>query len=47
MLRGQFRGISETKMLDCLALLGRNVQIIIGPQRRTLTTGHVEVVFAA
>lgn len=25
MLRGQFRGISEAKMLDCLAWLGRDV----------------------
>lgn len=47
MLRGQFRGISETKMLDCLAHLGRNVQIVIGPQRRARTVGRVEVVFAA
>ncbi len=30
MLRGQFRGISEAKMLDCLARLGRNVQIVVG-----------------
>ncbi|MDR2213177.1 MAG: helix-turn-helix domain-containing protein [Pseudomonadales bacterium] len=47
MLRGQFRGISETKMLDCLARLGRNVQIVIGPARRSVATGHVAVVFAA
>ena len=33
MLRGQFRGISETKMLDCLARLGRDVQIVVGPAR--------------
>jgi predicted XRE-type DNA-binding protein len=26
MLRGQFRGISESKMLDCLARLGRDVK---------------------
>lgn len=31
MLRGRFRGISETKMLDCLALLGCNVQTGIEP----------------
>jgi predicted XRE-type DNA-binding protein len=46
MLRGQFRGISEAKMLDCLARLGRDVQIIIGPPRRTTSAGHVAVVFA-
>jgi predicted XRE-type DNA-binding protein len=47
MLRGQFRGISEAKMLDCLAKLGRNFQIIIGPARRSTSAGHVAVVFAA
>jgi len=31
MLRGQFRGVSEAKMLECLAKLGRNVQIVVGP----------------
>jgi predicted XRE-type DNA-binding protein len=47
MLRGQFRGISEAKMLDCLARLGRDVQIVVGPARRTTSIGHVAVVFAA
>ena len=46
MLRGQFRGISEAKMLDCLARLGRDVQIVIGPARRSACVGHVAVVFA-
>jgi predicted XRE-type DNA-binding protein len=47
MLRGQFRGISEAKMLECLAKLGRNVQIVVGPARRSAAAGRVEVVFAA
>lgn len=47
MLRGQFRGISEAKMLDCLAKLGRDVQIVVGPARRSTSTGRVAVVFAA
>ena len=47
MLRGQFRGISESKMLDCLTRLGRDVQIVVGPARRAASTGHVAVVFAA
>ena len=46
MLRGQFRGISEAKMLDCLARLGRDVQIVVGPARRSASVGHVAVVFA-
>jgi len=47
MLCGQFRNISETKMLDCLARLGRDVQIIIGSAQQRSATGHVTLVFAA
>ncbi len=47
MLRGQFRGISEAKMLDCLVRLGRDVQIVVGPARRSSSVGRVAVVFAA
>lgn len=47
MLRGQFRGISEAKMLDCLTRLGRDVQIVVGPARRAPSAGHLAVVFAA
>lgn len=46
MLRGQFRGVSEAKMLECLTRLGRNVQIVVGPARRAASAGHVAVVFA-
>jgi predicted XRE-type DNA-binding protein len=46
MLRGQFRGISESKMLDCLTRLGRDVQIVVGRPRRSSTLGHIAVVFA-
>src|ERR1700729_4457090 len=46
LLRGQFRGISESKMLDCLARLGRDVKIVVGPARRSTKPGHVEVVFS-
>jgi len=48
MLRGQFRGISEAKMLNCLTRLGRDVQIVVGPSvRRSVEAGRVAVVFAA
>jgi predicted XRE-type DNA-binding protein len=47
MLRGQFRGVSETKMLECLAKLGRDVRIVVGPDRQSQAEGHIEVVFAA
>lgn len=47
LLRGKFRGISEAKMLDCLARLGRDVKIVVGPAKRRATAGRVAVVFAA
>lgn len=46
MLRGRFRGISEAKMLECLTLLGRDVQIIVRPAARARKTGNVSVLFA-
>jgi len=46
LLRGQFRGISEAKMLECLTRLGRNVEIVVKPAGRSQSTGHVSVVFA-
>ena len=45
MLRGQFRGISETKMIECLTRLGRNVDIVV-KAARSKSAGHVSVVFA-
>lgn len=47
MLNGQFRGTSEAKMLECLARLGRDVQIVVGPERDSTEAGHVNVIFAA
>ena len=46
MLRGQFRGISATKMLACLTRLGRDVKIVVGPARRRAGEAHIEVVSA-
>jgi len=37
MLRGQFRGISEAKMMECLMRLGRDVEIVVGKPRRSPT----------
>lgn len=46
MFRGQFRGFSERKLMDCLTRLGRDVQIVIkeAPQRRA--AGKLTVVVA-
>lgn len=46
MLRGIFKGISETKMIDCLSRLGRDVQIVVKTAPRSRKQGKVEVVFA-
>lgn len=46
LLRGQFRGISEAKMLECLTRLGRDVKIVVKSAPRSRAEGHVTVVFA-
>lgn len=46
LLRGQFRGISETKMLECLTRLGRDIQIVVKTAPRSRTEGQVSVMFA-
>jgi predicted XRE-type DNA-binding protein len=46
LLRGQFRGISERRLLRCLTRLGRDVQIVVkeAPVRRS--AGRLTVRFA-
>ena len=46
MLRGRFRGISESKTLECLTLLGRDVQIVVKTASRSRKTGQVSALFA-
>jgi len=46
MLRGNFRGISEAKMLECLNLLGRDIQIVIKKAPRTHPIGQTNVIFS-
>jgi predicted XRE-type DNA-binding protein len=46
LLRGQFRGISERKLIDCLTSLGRDVQIVVTNPPKRRTSGKVSVVFA-
>jgi predicted XRE-type DNA-binding protein len=45
MLRGQFRGIGEMKMMDCLLRLGRPVKIVVGPEGEA-AEDRIEVVAA-
>ena len=46
MLRGQFCGISEAKMLDCMNRLGRDVEIVVRKSSRSRATGRTSVIFA-
>ena len=41
--RGQFRGVSEAKLLELVTKLGHDVKIIIGPVRRR--AGKIELQF--
>lgn len=44
MLSGQFRGISESKMTDCLNQLGRDVEIVVRKPAHTSRPGQTRVV---
>jgi predicted XRE-type DNA-binding protein len=45
LLKGQFRGISEFKMMDCIARLGRDIRIVIeDAQPDVAATGRIAVV---
>jgi predicted XRE-type DNA-binding protein len=46
MLRGQFRGFSERKLMDCLTQLGQDVQIVVRQRPDERSTGAVSVTFA-
>jgi predicted XRE-type DNA-binding protein len=43
LLKGQFRGISEGRLLDCLTRLGRDVEIVVKAAPRKRDTGHLTV----
>jgi predicted XRE-type DNA-binding protein len=45
LLRGQFRGFSERKLMDCLTRLGRDVQIVIKSAPKARSQGSVSIVF--
>ena len=45
-LRGQFRGVSERKLIDCLTSLGRDVEIVVKDAPRRRDGGKLTVVFA-
>ena len=46
MLRGQFRGVSERKLMDCLTRLGQDVNIVVRTTPEAKRRGAVWVSFA-
>jgi predicted XRE-type DNA-binding protein len=46
LLRGEFRGFSERRLLRCLIRLGRDVQIIVKQAPRHRARGRLSVRFA-
>jgi predicted XRE-type DNA-binding protein len=46
LLRGQFRGVSERKLMDCLTRLGNDVEIVVRAAANRRRQGAVSVLFA-
>lgn len=44
LLRGQFHGVSEHRLIDCLTRLGRDVEIVVKQKPRSRATGKLSVV---
>lgn len=45
LLRGQFRGISEARMITCLNDLGSDVEIVVRQSNQDFSQGHTQVTF--
>ncbi|KPC49169.1 helix-turn-helix domain-containing protein [Amantichitinum ursilacus] len=43
-LKGQFRSLSEMRLLDCLTQLGYDAQIVIEPAPRDVAIGKIDLV---
>jgi predicted XRE-type DNA-binding protein len=46
LLRGEFRGISERRLLQCLTRLGRDVQIVVKQTPQQRAQGRLTIRFA-
>ena len=44
LLRGEFHGVSERRLMDCLTRLGRDVDIVIKEKPRSGPNGRLSVV---
>ena len=42
-LRGQFHGVSERRLIDCLTRLGRDVEIVVKEKPRSRASGKFTV----
>ena len=42
-LRGQFHGVSERRLIDCLIRLGRDVEIVVKEKPRSRASGRLSV----
>lgn len=47
LLNGEFREISEMKMLECLAKLGNDIKIVVSTKKVKKLEGYFEVVFSS
>ncbi|MGO9269364.1 MAG: helix-turn-helix domain-containing protein [Terriglobia bacterium] len=41
LLKGQFRGVSERRLLDCLTRLGRDIRIVVSTARGNRASGRL------
>lgn len=46
LLRGQFRGVSARKLMDCLSKLGHDIEIIVEPAPRSRREGRISIALA-
>ena len=44
LLRGQFRGVSESKLIECLTRLGQDVEIVVRAAPKSREEGRVLVI---
>ena len=46
LLRGEFHGVSERRLMDCLTRLGRDVEIVVKEKPRSRPDGRLSVVIS-
>jgi len=46
LLRGQFRGVSEKKLMNCLVKLGHDIEIVVRPVPRSRREGRISIALA-